>query len=337
MRILICGLGSIGRRHLRNLRALGQKDVVLYRTGRATMPADELADFPVEHDLSAALESWRPTAVFVTNPTAAHLQVAVPAAESGAHLFLEKPVSHSLEGLQALERAVADHGVRVQVGYQFRAHPTLVRARQLLLEGVIGRPLSAVAHWGEHLPGWHPWEDYRQSYSARAELGGGVVLTLSHPLDYLRWIFGDVQEVQAEVSRPGALELDVESQATITLGHAGGMTCTVELNYHQRPPRHTLEVVGSDGTLRWDGLTGELRWWTAAQKGWQVESPPAGFERNDMFLIELRRFLDVVEGGAAPICSLADGIAAVRIGCTALAAAERGQRLALLDEVTVSR
>ncbi|MGA9531494.1 MAG: Gfo/Idh/MocA family oxidoreductase [Anaerolineales bacterium] len=337
MRILICGLGSIGRRHLHNLATLGQEDIVLYRTGLGTLPDDELVGYPVEHDLATALEGQRPQAVFVTNPTASHLEVAVAAAESGAHLFLEKPVSHSMEGLAALKQAVVDQGVRVQVGYQYRAHPTLIHARQLLLEGAIGQPLSAAAHWGEHLPDWHPWEDYRQAYSARADLGGGVILTLSHPLDYLRWMFGDVEGVQADIGRPGALELDVESQAAIILRHKDGMISTVELNYHQQPPRHDLEVVGADGTLRWDGLTGELRWWSAAQGDWQVERPPQGFERNDMFVAEIQGFLNLAVASTEPICSLEDGIAAVRIACTALEAARTGQRLPLLDGVGVSR
>jgi len=187
VKFLIGGLGSVGRRHLRNLIKLGERDILLYRTHRSTLPEAELAGFPVETDLRTALQH-KPDAVIVSNPTALHMDVAIPAARAGCHLFLEKPVSHSLDGLDELDNALCEGGGRLLVGFQFRFHPGLQRLSRLLAEGVIGRPLSARACWGEYLPGWHPWEDYRQSYSARPELGGGVILTLCHPFDYLRWL-----------------------------------------------------------------------------------------------------------------------------------------------------
>ena len=185
MKILIAGLGSIGRRHFHNLLALGERDLLLYRTHRSTMPDEELQGFPVETDLGAAL-AHKPDAVIVSNPTSLHLDVAIPAARAGCCLFLEKPVSDSMERVHDLQAAVEDSGRQAFVGFQFRFHPGLREAKQLLEQGVIGRVLSVRAHWGAYLPGWHPWEDYRQGYSARSDLGGGVILTLCHPLDYLR-------------------------------------------------------------------------------------------------------------------------------------------------------
>ena len=172
MKFLIAGLGSIGRRHLRNLLALGERDILLYRTHHSTLPDDELADFQTETSLEAAL-AHQPDAVIVSNPTALHLQVAIPAARAGCHLLLEKPVSHSLEGIAELRAAVQRSGSRVLVGYQFRFHPGLAESR----EPAPGRSdrssaVSARAHWGEYLPGWHPWEDYRQGYSARPTWAG---------------------------------------------------------------------------------------------------------------------------------------------------------------------
>src|SRR4030067_387205 len=120
----------------------------------------------------------------------------------------------------------------------------------------IGDPLSARAHWGEYLPGWHPWEDYRQGYSARAELGGGVILTLCHPLASLRWLLGDVKALWAFAGRLRDLSLDVEDNAEIGLRFADSMLGSVHLDYNQRPSAHTLEIVGSQGTIRWDNADG---------------------------------------------------------------------------------
>ncbi|MBI2330734.1 MAG: Gfo/Idh/MocA family oxidoreductase [Chloroflexi bacterium] len=89
MKYLIAGLGSVGRRHMRNLVALGEMDIVLYRTHKATLPDDELAGYPVETDLAEALKRHKPDAVIISNPTSLHLDVAIPAAEAGCAILLD--------------------------------------------------------------------------------------------------------------------------------------------------------------------------------------------------------------------------------------------------------
>ena len=127
MKFLIAGLGSIGRRHLRNLRTLGETDIILYRTYCATMPDDELSGLPVETDLQHALE-MKPDAVIVANPTALHLEVAIPAARLGCHILLEKPISASMDQVDQLSAVAKRSGSRILVGFQFRFHPTLRKA-----------------------------------------------------------------------------------------------------------------------------------------------------------------------------------------------------------------
>ena len=310
MKFLIAGLGSIGRRHFRNLRALGQDDILLYRTGKATLPDDELAGIPVETDLQAAL-AHRPDAVIVSNPTALHLDVAIPAAEAGCALLLEKPISHSLAGIDRLQAAVARTGARVLVGFQFRYHPGLQQARALIDRDEIGRPISVRAHWGEYLPNWHPWEDYRSGYAARPDLGGGVVLTLSHPIDYLRMLFGEVSTAAGSTSNLG-LGLPVEDTAEITLQFASGVLGSVHLDYVQRPPAHWMEIVGDKGSLRWDNADGSVLLGRAEGPPERFEVAPS-FERNSLFLDETRNFIAMVQGKEAPVCSLEDGVRALEI------------------------
>src|SRR5574339_1097346 len=131
MKFLIAGLGSIGRRHFRNLIALGETDIVLLRTRKATLPDDELAGYPVETDIREALQMHKPDAVIVGNPTALHLDVAIPAAEAGCAILLEKPISHSLERLDVLQKTAEKTGSKILVGFQFRYHPTLRKAYEL--------------------------------------------------------------------------------------------------------------------------------------------------------------------------------------------------------------
>lgn len=324
MKFLIAGFGSIGRRHLRNLRALGEQDIILLRSNRSTLPDDEIAGLPVETTIQAAL-AHHPDAVIVSNPTALHLDVAIPAAEAGCALLLEKPISHSFERLDVLRAAVERGGGRALVGFQFRFHPTIRSAAKLLAEGAIGRPVSVRVNWGEYLPAWHPWEDYRQSYAARPDLGGGVILTLSHPFDYLRMLLGEVDALWAFTPGSGGLDLPVEDAAEIGLRFQSGVLGSIHLDYLRQPPAHTFEIVGSAGTLCWDNANGQLSVYDPATQVWRIETPPEDFERNWLFMEEMRNLLDILRGVAAPVCTLEDGIRALEIAVQAGESARDGQ------------
>lgn len=313
MKILIAGLGSVGRRHLRNLLKLGEGDIILYRTHRATLPEDELAAFPTETNLKTAL-AHHPDAVIICNPTAMHLEVAVPAAEAGCHLLLEKPVSNNLANTDRLAQALSRSGARALIGFQFRFHPTLRKAAELIRDGLIGKLLSVRAHWGEYLPGFHPWEDYRKSYAARTDLGGGVILTLCHPLDYLGWLIGETRALWAFTDKVSGLELDVEDTAEIGLHFTSGALGSLHLDYTQRPASHKLEVIGEKGTLRWDNTDGKLSIYQAETEsiGWQEYLPPVGFERNNLFLDEMRHFLAVCRNEEKSVCDYQEGLRSLR-------------------------
>jgi predicted dehydrogenase len=239
---------------------------------------------------------------------------------------------------------VARGGGKVLVGFQFRYHPGLQHIARLLAEGAIGRPLSVRGVWGEYLPGWHPWEDYRQAYSARADLGGGVVLTLCHPLDYLRWLLGDLEALWAFEGKLGDLDLSVEDTAEIGMRFRSGVLGSLHLSYNQRPTIHRLEIIGAQGTIHWDNADGAVLLYRAIPEeqkrtatlsaGWESFPPPAGFERNVLFMNEMRNFLAVIHnaaipGAAIPACTLEDGIWAMQLALAAHASAQSRQLIQL--------
>ena len=230
MKFLIAGLGSIGRRHLNILKELEQDDIILYRTHQSTLDDEALAGIPVYIDLRDAL-ALKPDAVIVANPTSLHMDVAIPAAEAGCHILLEKPISDDISHVAKLRKAAEKSGSRILVGFQFRYHPTLNKARELINEGALGQILSAHSHWGEYLPNWHPWEDYRESYAARADLGGGVIGTLTHPIDYMRYILGEVEETVALQGHVSPLQLSgVEDVGEIGIKFKSGAIGAVHVN-----------------------------------------------------------------------------------------------------------
>lgn len=314
MKYLIAGLGSVGRRHMRNLVALGETDIVLYRTHKATLPDDELAGYPVETDLAQALKKHKPDGVIVSNPTSLHLDVAIPAAEAGCAILLEKPIAGSMERVDVLQKAVQKSGSKVLTAFQFRFHPGMVKTKELIQNGEIGRVVSASVHFGEFLPAWHPWEDYRQGYAARADMGGGVVATQCHSLDYLPWLVGrDVESVWGFAGKLSDLEVTADDTAKIGLRFEGGALGSLHLDYNQQPPEHEFRIIGANGTIKWNLADGAARIYRTEKKDWDVYPLPAGWERNVMFQQQTGHFVDIVKGRAEPSCTLEDGIRAQRL------------------------
>jgi len=306
MRFLITGFGSIGRRHFRNLITLGYEDIVLLRSNKSTLDTAELEGFVVETNLESAL-THKPDAVIISNPTSLHLDVAIPAAKQGCHLFFEKPISDSMDRIPELLEALKSGGGKAVTGFQYRFHPGLRQVKDWIESGKIGKVVSARSHWGEYQPGWHPWEDHRQSYSARKDLGGGVILTLCHPIDYFRWMFGEVQSVWGAYNNIESLQIDSEAIADIglefddLLGH-------VHLNYIQRPGRHAIEIIGDEGTITWDNKDGVAECYSARNDYWEKFTPASDFERNTLFIDELRNFIDTIHRKSDPVCTLEEGI-----------------------------
>ncbi|MFC1544735.1 Gfo/Idh/MocA family protein [Gemmatimonadota bacterium] len=313
--ILIAGLGSAGRRHLRNLQAHGCDRFIFFRTGSGTLPDDELPDFPAFPDIDQAL-SQKPDICVVANPTALHLPVALKAAAAGCHLLIEKPLSNTIEGLDELSREVEGKNLTTMIGCQFRFHPLLKSLREQMRER-IGIPLAFHAEWGECLGDWHPWEDYRNSYSARKDLGGGVILTLIHPLDYLYWMFGPIKRVRAFQSKIEALGTKVnDDMALISLEFRSGIKGTVHLDFVQKPPVHSLKIIGERGTADWDYHRGTLLW-TDRNGAEEMQKTPDSFERNSMFLSMTSHFLECVAAGQQSSIPLADGITVLEIALQA--------------------
>ncbi len=315
--ILIVGLGSIGRRHLQNLRLLGSHHIICYRIGRDILPDNAFNDIAIETDISKAL-GHNPDIAIISNPTALHMDVALKCAKKRCHLFVEKPLSHNLNGCNQLINIVKENHLITMIGCQFRFHPLLLSLKNQIEDGKIGNIIGTRAEWGEYLPDWHPWEDYRYSYSARKEMGGGVTLTLIHPLDYLYWLFGPMVYVKAMLSKVPSLQTEVLDDYTeMTIRHESGVISQIHLDYLQRPPVHILTVLGEKGTVRWNDHAGSLVWMDYTGKTSQEFVSPT-FGRNKLFLEEMRHFLDCVDHSQKTKVPLEDGIEVLKIALRAL-------------------
>lgn len=293
MRCLVVGLGSIGRRHAGNLLSLGH-EVIVVRSGRRSDEKQKQFlkqhKLPALYSLDGALKE-KPDAVFVTNPTSMHLATARRALQAGAHVFVEKPISHSTSGVATLI-ALAKRKKRVLVvGYHFRYHPLLRKIHSLIMEGGLGTIFHAQFVTGEYLPAWHPWENYKKGYAARKDLGGGAALTQSHDIDTALWLFGKPKRVRAHTHATRMLGIDVDDIADFSLSTPRAAEVSIHIDYLTRPPVKRLEVFGSKGRILWDGTDGTKNILTITKTDGRAQTKVLKkFKRNDMYIAELKDF-----------------------------------------------
>ena len=349
MKILFCGLGGIGQRHLRNLRQLlgDELQVHAYRVRgqriklRDNLTVDEGADLErdyaivVHHDLAEALAE-KPAAALICNPNSLHVPVALECVRAGVPVFMEKPLASDLAGIDQLLAEVEQRRLPFHVGYNFRFHPGLQRLKALLESGFFGRLLSVRSEIGEYLPNWHRYEDYRQMYAARADQGGGVVLSQIHEMDLIYWFFGLPRSIVTHGGQLSHLEIDVEDTASSLMrcdNAMGSFPILLHQDYLQRPPVRCFKIVGDAGYAEIDLLANRLRVY-GAEGELSEENDFPGFVRNDMFLAQARHFLDCVNSSATPQVSLHDGLQSLRLALAALRSLKEAREVAL-SEVNV--
>jgi len=319
MLILVVGCGSIGKRHIRNLKALEAGEIIAHdiKPERCHQVEQECG-IKAYSELEEAL-AQKPDVALICNPTSLHIPAALSAARSGCHLFIEKPLSHSLDGVSELTKIVAQKGLVTLVGCNMRFYPSIALIKELLEKGSIGKVLCARVQAGQYLPDWHPWEDYRQGYSANSALGGGVILDGVHEIDYIRWLLGEVGQVFCLSGKFSSLEIDTEDLAEILLWFNSGAIAEVHLDYIQRFYGRSCQLIGEEGTILWDFNEGQVKSYSAESKRWQVFPQKPDYDINEMYIEEMKHFLQCVEGKTKP---MRDIKSARRILETALAAKE---------------
>ena len=314
VKILVVGAGSAGRRHIQNLAQLGvEVSVFRYRRHLAEELRTEFG-VPVHNSLEEAFDS-SPDAVVIANRPDQHLQVACDAARRGIHLYIEKPLSHNLTRLRDLETMTSEKSLVVETGCMLRFDPNLKAIKNLLTESKIGQPYFIQLSVGQYLPSWRHG-DYRESYSANVDQGGGVVLDLIHEFDYLIWWFGRVAEVSATLVKLSDLEISGEDVAEVTLKFKNGVLAQAHMDYLRPKYDRRCQIVGQSGSIDW--VDDERRLTLHDIPGSiPKELGVTGYERNQLFSDQMANFLKSVQGNARPAVPLDDAIHAMHVAFAA--------------------
>jgi predicted dehydrogenase len=327
--ILVVGCGSIGKRHIRNLKALRAGEIIAHDVrAERCHEVEEQYEIRAYSDLEEAL-AQEPGADDSCTPTGLHIPCALFAAQKGCHLFIEKPLSHSLEGVDELLEMVAGKNLVTLVACNMRFHPSIVKIKELLDNESIGRVLCARAQFGQYLPDWHPWEDYRQGYSANRSLGGGAILDGVHEIDYISWLLGKIERVFCFADKLSHLEIDTEDLAEILLCFDSGAIAEVHLDYIQRSYGRSCQLIGEEGTILWDFSDKQVKVYSAKTKEWQLLPEEADYDTNQMYVDEMKHFLQCLEGKAEPTQDVNAGKRVLEIALAAKQSAETGKLINL--------
>lgn len=318
--VLIVGVGSIGERHLRCFGATGRATLSLCETN-ATLREQVAAKYGATAfaDYEQALAA-KPQIVVICTPAHLHIAMAARAVETGAHVFIEKPLSTKLDGIAELSAAVQQRGMTTGVAYVYRAHPSLAAMRETIRSGRFGAPVQIVATCGQHFPLYRP--AYREIYYKDRATGGGAVQdALTHVMNAGEWLVGPVTALTADLDHKVLEGVAVEDTVHVITRH-GAVMGSFSLNQHQAPNEMTLTVICERGTVRFEIHQNRWRWITQPGGEW-TDEPGQPMERDTWFIRQAEAFLDAVEGKTPVLCTLEEGAQTLRVNLAILASAEQ--------------
>jgi len=325
MRVAVIGQGSIGRRHTAILLELGHQ-LTVYD------PSPVVPSPPGAEITTSAQECLQHAeAAVIASPSSEHLSDARRAIELGVPVLVEKPLALDAAHAVELDCLAQERGVMLSVAMSMREHTGVLALSRLLREGAVGQILRVSAWCGSWLPGWRPDSDYRRGYSARAELGGGVLLDVAvHELDYLLWLAGPARSVSALARRVSELEIDVEDVATIAIELDSGAVGELVVDYFDRSYTRGCRIVGSEGTLHWSWEEQRVTRHTASGTSSHLEVPS---DVAPAYRRQLERFLAaVIDGSPAPV-SAQEACRVLAVLDAARASSRDGRRVQLAPSV----
>ena len=307
----VVGLGSIAQRHCKNLKhCLPNVEIFGVSSSGRTLSTTEGGDFQILPSLTSLLEK-KPAFVIIASPSSYHLQHSEVFTRAGIPVLVEKPLTASLHDAVKFCELEKHCSVPIGLGYCLRFLPELIEIRKFMNSGILGKVLLVESSVGQYLPDWRNERDYRESVSARVELGGGVLLELSHELDYLRYLLGPLNFTHGVLRKADLLEIEVESVADLNLVSEQGVLCTVHMDFLQKIPRRSCIITGVDGRLEWNLLTSQVDWISTEERKTIYYNET--LDPNDKYLDMLKNLVATIEGEDNRGATLQDGVATIKL------------------------
>lgn len=323
-RIIVVGLGSIGKRHARLLAGRDDMTVELCEPNETILRAacEELGELTSYDSYDAALAS-KPDMVVIATPHTVHADQTVAALDAQIHVLCEKPMSDSVEGAQRMVDAAARSSAVLNIGFMLHFHPALRRIKELIDSGRLGQIMHVHARVGTYITLVNSLSRYQ------SRLEGALLLDYAHQPDVLHWWLGHTPRgAYVAGGKAGSMELQSNPNfLAITLDFDEPMIATTHLNYAQMPQRHEYEVVGDKAWALFNVDEGVLRIGTRSDQS--IVEETFGQQRDEMYIAEHQAFVDAVEGRRAPESPAEDAIVSMRIIEAAMQSLQTQQRIVM--------
>jgi len=254
LKILFFGLGSIGKKHASIIKNNYEFELFAYRTKLGQEENDlEIQEF---NNLGDAF-SVKPDIAFITNPTFLHVETALECIKRNVNLFIEKPISHSLEKLDELEKEIKKRKLFTYVAYNLRFHPVITHLKNIADQSK--KPIYFSVKCSSYLPNWRQKQDYTKSYSAKRESGGGVILDLSHEFDYISWLFGEIKKIEGYCDKISPLDIDSEDFLDAQITCNQNVRGHLHLDYFSHNTERKIQIYYNDKYIEGDLVNNSIK------------------------------------------------------------------------------
>jgi predicted dehydrogenase len=308
-KVLVCGAGSIGKRHIENLLYTGVQ-VLVWRSQKNLLN-DIAEEYDVEtfENLDIAIENS--DAVIVATATDQHIEIALKVLYANKPLFIEKPISHNWQNIDKLFENSKNK--IIEIGCQFRMHPNLIFLNRILQKKNSANLLTYRLAMGQRLDLWRKNIDYKKGYSSDEKRGGGALFDLIHQIDIAIWLFGPVLSVNAVLSKRSKLLISGDDVTNLLITHTNGLTGHIQLDMASPVYRCEVEVMTDDSIFMWSFNDRNLYKFTHDIRE-VVNQVDEQYNRNSMFIDHMKHFLNRIDhNDILAACSLEDGISALKV------------------------
>ena len=253
---LIIGFGSIGRRHAKNIKKLFPKNKV-YLISDTPKNFDEEKLIYKRIKLKDLKQMNRKFITFICNTPNLHLLTAKKLIDFSHALFMEKPISNDIKGIDQFLSIIHKRKIVCNLGYQFRFHPLVNKLKENLLSKQYGQILSVQIHCSSYLPHWRKGRDYKKDISSKKKFGGGVLLELSHEIDLAYYLFGNFNSVYASILNTKNFNIETEDTVEIILNQ-NLFNCNIHLDFHSYNKERFVIINFSKASIKLDLLNNQM-------------------------------------------------------------------------------
>lgn len=310
------GYGSIGKRHIQNLSNYSDIEIIVC-TKRKQDIFLKKNKCKVIKSLKKSI-SENPDFAIISNVTSLHIETAIELANAGIHFLIEKPLSHNQNGVKKLLNVIKTKKLITLIGCHLRFHPCIIKIKEIIEKKKIGKVLAVQAQNSSYLPDWHPYENYKESYAAKKELGGGVVLTSIHELDYLYWLFGKINDVFSISDKSGDLELSCDDMSSSLLKFKAGIVGEVHLDFFQKTIIRQCNIIGTKGIISCNINLNRIKLYNPITKKWSVQLELKNYDINEVYKRELDHFIKCVKNNKKSINDVGEGINVLKIALSVI-------------------